>query len=114
MPKCGRCRENLPYCLCDGGAGNKNTPPLVKKALIAEYERDEALENQQQWQKKAMLLEEQLADQHQRDRLDVASRIAAGIQANPDKSYDPDGLAIDSIKCADALLAEWERTGKNG
>ena len=79
MSKCGRCGENVYHCLCDGGAGNKNTPPLVRKALIAELERDEAIENAEHWKKQAMLKEDALTIQRKRDRFEAAKEFVAAL-----------------------------------
>jgi hypothetical protein len=61
--------------------------------------------------KEELLLQQTPSDQHQRDRLDVAKVIAAGMWSNP--NYGFSDTRIDAaLREADALLAEWERTGK--
>lgn len=36
----------------------------------------------------------------------IATAALQGLLSNPDKGYDPDGCAYDSIRFADALIAE--------
>lgn len=55
----------------------------------------------------------ELLERHEKIRREVASRIAAGIAANPADAYvTADMAAIKAVEFADALLAELGQTRK--
>ena len=107
--KCPKCLENEAYCLCEGGAGNKNTPPDKRRILLLEIElREMQAENEKlkgQLTRAIERVTEILADRDHADLVALTAAALAGLLANPNIMTDC-GRYGDVRDCAVSYAAE--------